>query len=174
MLNRYIATIAFCILTTTSFSQHISPTDLLQLHRYWQMNDPRADKSVYDYLMTVDNGWRLRERPILNEKGFTAIYGYSRDHKEWYKPEECNLTVALDVGPPYVKAILYGFTDPDTWNEYKKQMQLMEATKLGTRSANGGQQTTYTINDIAFTLTEFPPGINGADRCYQVSIMRSK
>ncbi|MCJ8210813.1 hypothetical protein MUY27_13935 [Mucilaginibacter sp. RS28] len=174
MLNKYGLLLLLCLATRISFSQNISPTDLIQLHKAWQMNDPHADKLVYDYLMSVDKNWRLRERPTIDEKGFTAIYGYTKDQRQWYKPEECILMVSLDVGPPASKGILYGFTDPDTWNQYKKQMITMEATKLGAGSANGGQQTTYTINDIAFTLTEFPPGINGPDRCYQVSILKSK
>lgn len=50
-------------------------------------------------------------------------------------------------------------------------MVLMEAVSLQTTHFNGGTQYTYEVNDIGIVLSEFPPGINGPNRVYQVLLM---
>lgn len=171
MLHKYTLALFFCLITMLGYAQHVAPKDLIQMHKLWQMNDPHCDKNTYDYLMTVDKNWALQTKPTLDKAGFTMLLGYSKDGKSWYQPEECHIMVSLEVGQPNKKSILYGFTEVDTWNEYNKQMLLMNADKLGSGPSQGGVQTIYTVNDIAFILTDFPPGVMGTDRCYQVSVM---
>lgn len=169
MQIKHILIIAFTLLTTPVTAQYIAPSDLVKINTYWQMNDPDIVKNVYTYLTSVDNKWKLLVKPSSDANGYTAIFGYSKDGKGWYIPDECHLTIMSNGGQ---KVIFYMFTDADTYNIYTKQMALMEATKVGSGPNNGGSQTIYKVNDIVFTLAEFPPGINGTDRVYQISILK--
>jgi len=44
------------------------------------------------------------------------------------------------------------------------------AKRITEGSVNGGHQVIYKVNDIVIFLKEFPPGINGDDRIYQVQM----
>ena len=153
-------------------AQYISPTDLLQMNKLWQINDPHCDRDTYQYLITIDPNWIPRSKPTIDEKGYMSIIGYTKDHKSWYLAFEDQIVLSIERGT-LKKTIRYSFTEIDTWNKYNSQMVLMNAVKLGSGPANGGAQTIYTVNDLVFSLIEYPPGINGADRTYQVSILHS-
>jgi len=168
-MTRTLLTLLFFVVCLKVHAQYIAPTDLLQMNKLWQDNDPHCDRNTYSYLTTVDPNWIPRSKPTIDEKGYISIIGYTRDHKNWYLPFEDQLTLTVAPGTTK-KAILYSFTEIDTWNKYNSQMVLMNAVKVGSGPLQGGLQTIYTVNDIAFILTEYPPGINGADRVYQVTV----
>jgi hypothetical protein len=165
----------FLILHQSSKSQNISPTELLQLNKNWQMNDPDCGKYTHQYLKSIDAKWAMQGPPQRDKdnRGMTIMWCYSKDGKTWFHPAECNILASLDYGTPDKKSILYTFTDVETWTLYNKQMEIMNAIKLGNGASDGGYQTTYKVNDIAFILTEFPPGINGVERSYRVAILRA-
>lgn len=173
MRRKYFILLALCFTITSLKAQQISPSDLIQLFKYWQINDRHADKNVFDYLQTLDKNWLLRAKPKVDQNGFVAYYGYTQDQKTWYLPDEYKIMVS-QLSPTYNKTILYTFASPNTWEDYKKQMDKMGASKVGSGPSGGGQQTMYVINDWVFALVEFPPGINGPDRTYQVGVFKAK
>jgi hypothetical protein len=153
-------------------AQYIAPADLLQMNKLWQDNDPHCDRNAYQYLMTVDTNWVPRSKPTVDAKGYISIIGYTRNHKSWYLPFEDQLTLTIAPGT-LKKALIYSFTEIDTWNKYNSQMVLMNAVKVGSGPSQGGLQSIYTVNDVGFILVEYPPGINGSDRTYQVTILHN-
>ena len=168
---RIFFTLLIVAVSLTAKAQYISPTDLLHMNALWQINDPHCDKNTYDYLMTVDSSWIPRSKPTIDDKGYMSIIGYTKDHKNWYLPTEEMITLAIERGT-VKKSLSYRFTDPNTWAKYNKQMMDMNATKLGSAPSNGGQQTIYQVNDIGFVLTEYPPGIKGDDRTFEVTLLK--
>jgi|GEM_PF-5581508 len=142
MRRRYFILLALCFTITNLKAQQISPNDLIQLFKYWQVNDPHADKNVFDYLQLVDKNWLLRAQPTLDQNGFRAYYGYTKDHKTWYLPEEYKIMVSL-MSRSYKKSILYTFASPDTWEDYKLQMDKMGASKVG--SGPSGRRPTNIV-----------------------------
>lgn len=158
-----------CLISIHATAQEILPTELLQIYKYWQMNVAGFDKNTYDYIQTVDKQWQLRMEPKKSEYGLDLIFGYHKD-QVWYKDDECRLMLSYDRRDKSQKGIMYQFTDTDNWQRYNRQMLLMDAEKVGSGPNQGGQQTIYTVNDIAFSLCEYPPGVNGDDRCFSVSI----
>jgi hypothetical protein len=170
MLTKTVLLLILGLLPTCLKAQYISPTDLLQMHRYWQAKDPEFNKNTYKYLATVDKRWVPQAAPTINDKGYTMVLGYAKEDKKWFQPGECLMMFTIDRGT-LKKSILYQFTEQDTWLEYKKQMELMNAVRLGGGPNEGGQQTIYQVNDIVFILIEFPPGVVGIDRTYQVTLM---
>ncbi|HEY4324382.1 MAG TPA: hypothetical protein VGN20_10365 [Mucilaginibacter sp.] len=171
MIKYYLTTSLLLLPFIALKAQYISPTDLLQMHKLWQINDPHCDRNTYEYLLTVDKNWVPTGKPTNDEKGYTSIIGYSKDRKTWYQPNECQIMLSLDRGT-MKKAMAYTFTETETWKQYNQQMIIMNATQLGSGPSNGGKQTIYQINDIVFILAEFPPGVNGNDRSYQVLLLR--
>ena len=171
-MNR-IASFVICLLclSTVASAQHISPTDLMQMNRLWQINDPHCDRTTIQYLLSVDSNWRPHGKPTVDASGYMLTMGYSRDHKSWFNPTEVQITLSVERGT-LNKAIIYGFIDATTWDSSLAHMVKMGAEKLGSNPSPGGKQTMFKINDLVFILTEFPPGTNGIDKSYQVLIMR--
>lgn len=171
-MNR-IAYLVICLLCLSTLvnAQHISPTDLMQMNRLWQVNDPHCDRTTIQYLLSVDSNWRPHGKPTVDASGYMLVMGYSRDHKSWFNPMEVQITLSVERGT-LKKTIVYGFTDDATWDAYLAQMMKMGAEKLGSGTSDGGKQTMFQINDLVFILKEFPPGANGTDKSYQVWIMR--
>jgi len=172
----FLSLILFITLSTLSsnlYAQYISPVDLIQLYKYSQLDEPKFGQSAYKYLKTVDAKWTLMGNPTTDNDGVAVDYAYSKDGKSWYQPDSYHLIVSHEYGPPDQRAIIYLFKEIDTWELYNKQMVLMNAEKIGNGPNGGGQQTIYTVNDIAFILVEFPPGINGVDQTYKVTIMNN-
>ncbi|MDB5117005.1 MAG: hypothetical protein JWQ79_2497 [Mucilaginibacter sp.] len=94
---------------------------------------------------------------------------YAKDNT-WYKDGECKLLLSYDPAIPAPKLVVYSFTDIETWQKYNKQMELMNAIKIAHGPVDGGYQMIYKVNDIVIFLLEFPPGVNGVDRVYQVNL----
>ena len=150
-------------------AQEISPTDLFQIYKVWQMNDPNYYKYTYQYLMTVDKHWTVAYPPIEKD-GLMLVFGFKLDSAKWYKPHEYELSLVNDHTRPVPKEVIYSFTDITLWNIYNHQMELMNAKRITEGSVDGGHQVIYKVNDIVIFLKEFPPGINGDDRIYQVQM----
>jgi hypothetical protein len=131
------------------------------------------DKNTYDYIQTLDKQWQLRATPEKTEHGLMLTFGYYKD-KVWYKDEEYHLMLDNDKNEKVPKSLMFQFTDYDSWKRYNRQMALMDAVSLQTIKQNGGVTQTFEINDIIVHLSEFPPGINGPDRVYQVMITRNR
>jgi len=63
-------------------AQEISPTDLFQIYKVWQMNDPNYYKYTYQYLMTVDKHWTVAYPPIEKD-GLMLVFGFKLDSAKW-------------------------------------------------------------------------------------------
>jgi hypothetical protein len=174
MIKRYSIIIMLLLIGYGSKAQHVSPTQLLQMNGYWQMNDSLCIKLTHDYLMTIDKNWAPNKKePLNDQKSFVISFGYSKDRRVWYQPGECELAISLNR-VTNIKSLSYIFTESDTWDEYNKQMKLMSAIKIGSGVGDGGEQSIYTVNDIAFVLVKYPPGINGVNATYRVTLMPNK
>ncbi len=86
----------------------------------------------------------LPNRPVIEDK--------VREHNMKY-PDKPILGVYKGISIAQIKACL------------------MNATKLSTIAQDGGTRSIYTLNGIAFILVDFPPGLQGPDRTFQVGIM---
>ncbi len=133
------------------------------------MDDPIYYKYAYQFVMTVDKHRTLAYPPIKKD-GMTLIFGYKVDIDNWYKAHEYELSLINDKTSPVPKIVLYSFTDLKLWNLYNEQMEIMNAKRITEGTSNGGHQTIYKVNDIVIFLRDFPPGINGEDRVYQVQL----
>ena len=161
---------------TTALSQprDLSPTELFQVYKYWQMDDPEFYKYTFNYLMTVDNHWYPLFEPIRDDKEFLMELGYMlipQDHNSWYKNKEYFLAFIWDK-TANTKTTKYRFTDRETWNKFANQMIVMNAAKQPSRPFEGGNSTVYFVNDISFMLIEYPPGINGDDATFEVQLQK--
>lgn len=165
-MKRLLIITLFCFISIYARAQEILPTELFQIYKYWQMDVSGFDKNTYDYVQTIDKQWGLRIPPQKDENGITLLFGYFKD-KAWYKDEEYRMMLTYDKKSRSPKGILYSFTNIDTWLNYKKQMEVMNAESLATQPSQGGIQSTYRVNDIIIYLTDFPPGIQGPNRTYQ-------
>lgn len=171
MKYTYALTLALGLLSIHSPAQQIKPTDFIQLYKYYQLNESKFGKSAFEYLQTVDTKWSIASNPTINEKGVTVDFAYSKDGKAWYQPEVYHLMFSHDYGPPSQRAIVYTFKESETWTLFNGQMVLMNAKKIGSSPNTGGSQTIYIVGNMVFTLAEFPPGINGDERSFQVTLM---
>ena len=153
--------------------QDLSPSNLLQVYKTWQMDVPNYYKLAYFQLRQIDNHWSLLIEP-QKDNGLMLLFGYQlvpSDNASWYKNKEYTLMLAFD-STKNAKAVLYMFTDPQTLMRYRKQMELMKAVELGSRPYQAGKSTAYQINDISVLLIEFPPGINGTEATYEVQLAK--
>jgi hypothetical protein len=170
MKRRFTLLVLLCIIAVTSNAQQIKPYDLIQLYKFFQLKEDKFSLSAYQYLHTVDTCWKPTANPIFTEKDATADFGYVKNGK-YYMPETYHLMMTRTYGPPLQNAIVYSFKELDLWTSYLGQMTLMNATKLGSMVQDGGTRTIYTVNGIAFILVDFPPGVQGQERTFQVSIL---
>jgi hypothetical protein len=170
MLKKYLISIGIIVCSVNLKAQDITPTDLFQVYKYWQMDVVGWDKNTYDYIQTIDKQWGLRLPPQKDDKGLTLLLGYFKD-KKWYEDEECRIMLSYDNTLRSPKCVLYRFINQDTWLSYQRQMDIMSAQSLITQPNQGGIQSVYRVNDINIFLTDFPPGINGTDRTYQVMLV---
>jgi hypothetical protein len=168
-MKKLFTTLTLLFICYCSHAQEILPNELFQVYKFWMMDIKGFDKNTYDYIQTVDKQWELRIPPQRNDNGVELLMGYYKD-KVWYKDEECKLMLTLDRSMKSPKGIMYQFTEFDTWQRFKRQMQIMNATSLLTKENQGGMMSVFEVNDILIYLTEFPPGINGVDRVYQVLV----
>lgn len=173
MIYRYIIIAVLCVTANYVHAQVINPTELLQVYKNAVLKEPKFGLSAYHYIRTLDDRWNLQGKPDEDSQGVTVHYSFSKDQKAWYQPEVYHIMIVQQYGPPEQRTVLYRFKELATWISYNQQMTLMNAAKQDTRASQGGQQTIYTVNDIAIILTDFPPGINGAEETYQVSITQN-
>ena len=159
------------VISVCAKAQDFLPTELFQIFKFWQMDVKDYDRNTWDYIQTVDKQWQLRMIPQKTDHSFQLFLGYYKD-KVWYKDEEYGLMLDYDAKEKVPKSVTYQFTDYDSWKRYNRQMALMDAKSLQTINQNGGTTHTFQINDLVVHLSEFPPGINGVDRVYQVMIVR--
>ncbi|HWZ34520.1 MAG TPA: hypothetical protein VNW51_00090 [Mucilaginibacter sp.] len=171
MKKIFLLVVISWVVAQTAIAQQIKPYDLIQLYKYSQLKEDQYGKGVYQYLSTVDTGWKLTLKPILTDTNAIVDYCYTKTGHSWYMPETYHLMVTRTYGPPVQNGVIYGFKELDLWTSYIGQMNLMNATKIGTIVQGGGTRTFYTVNDIAFMLIDFPPGVQGPERTYQVTIM---
>jgi len=150
-------------------SQEIAPTDLFKIYKTWQMDDPNYYKYTYQYLMTIDKHWMVAIPPDEKD-GLLLVFCYKPDSIKIYKPHEYELTWINDKTRAIPKGILYSFTNATLWNSYNQQMEEMNAKRVTEGSYEGGHQVIYKVNDIVIFLRDFPPGINGDDRVYQIQM----
>lgn len=166
----YSTTLALMFCFGVASAQEIAPTDLFQIYKLWQANDPQFAKNTYDFIGAMDKHWSLRAPLTKDDTGLSMYFGFYYGNNSWYKDNECNLMISFDRRQKTPKTIMYIFPDSSTWDRYIKQMELMEAVKLGDKPINGGKSSAYKVNDIGILLIEFPPGINGIDRTYEVQL----
>lgn len=165
-----------CLLLVSSrytHAQQISPNELFQLFRFWRMNSPAYASQTYDYLQTVDKAWQPRMEPMKENGGLTLLFAYAKD-KVWYKDEQHRLFMMYDPNKSPSKCIFYTFTDLESWKIYNQQLQQMNARLVKTVQEDGGTETFYQVSDIMIGMDEFPPGMNGAERQYRVSLIPYK
>jgi hypothetical protein len=169
-MQKKILIIVVLVLSSISLkAQQISPTDLFDIYKVWETNDPIYYKYAYQDVKTVDKRWTLAYAPD-EKNGMVLIFGFKLDSTKWYKPAECELSLVNDHTRPIPKGINYAFTDIATWNMYNHQMVAMNAKRIADGSVGGGHQVIYQLNDLVIFLKEFPPGINGDDRIYEVQL----
>jgi hypothetical protein len=157
--------------TNFAIAQVIKPTELLKLYQYTLLKEPKFGLSAYQYLRSVDDRWNLGGKPLENTQGVTVLYNFSLDRQSWYQPDAYTILISQDYGPPESRIVKYRFKEQVTWDTYIQQMSQMGAVKISTRTISGGQETQYSVKDITFILGDFPPGIHGSDRTYEISIM---
>jgi len=169
-MNKVKLLLIVCLLISANTkAQNIAPTNLFEVYKTWQMDDPNYYKYAYQYLMTVDKHWTVAIPPD-EKNGLSLVFCYKLDSTNIYKPHEYELDWMNDKTRPIPKGILYSFTDISLWNSYNQQMEQMNATKVTEGTYEGGHQVIYKVNDIVIFLRDFPPGINGDDRVYQVQM----
>jgi len=171
MLKKLLLSAIACLIIQSAIAQNIKPYDLIQLYKYSQVNESQYGKSIYQYLSTVDTGWKLTAKPIVDESSSTVDYAYTKTGKSWFEPESHHLMVTRTYGPPVLNSVIYIFKDIELWKAYSTQMVTMNATKLGITVQDGGTRTLYSLNGIGFILVDFPPGIQGPDRTFEVMIV---
>jgi hypothetical protein len=170
MIRRnFIFVLLLLLSAVTLKAQSIKPTDLFQIYKYWQMDVKGYDKNTYDYIKTIDAHWGLRLDPQIDANGLMLLMGYYKDNA-WYNDEECRIMLSFDKTQRSPKSVMYVFADSETWTIYNAQMITMNAVKILSQQIQGGQQSVFQINGIVIYLTDYPPGINGKDRTYQVLI----
>lgn len=166
-MKHLLTILTLFLLCTCCQAQEILPTELFQIFKFWTMDIANFDKNTYDYIQTIDKQWELRIPPQRNENGVDLLMGY-HDDKVWYKDNELKIILSYDKKLKGSKSVLYQFTDRNIWLRYNRQMEVMNATSLLSKSVQGGQQEVFEVSGITIYLTEFLPGINGVERSYQV------
>lgn len=174
MKYRFLYVLTFCFIAIKANAQQIKPYDLIQIYKCSQVKEDKFGKSVYQYLNSVDTGWKLTTKPILTDNDATADYSYTKTGHSWYMPETYHLMVTRTYGPPLQHTVMYSFKELELWTSYLGQMTVMNAVKLGSVVQDGATRTMYTLNGIAFVMVDFPPGIQGPERTFQVSIMTAR
>ena len=165
--------LSLLICSTIAKAQKISPTDLLQIYKYWNMEGSDYGNSTVTYIHSIDENWKIRVPPQKDDHSLSLLFGYLKNNS-WVHDKECNIMLSFDRSQSYSKQILYIFNDPETWTNYNDQMVSMNAISIATHVANGGKTSYYQVMDIEINLTEFPPGINGPDKTYQVQIYHNR
>lgn len=159
------------LMTIRVIAQTIKPYDLLQLYKYSELKEDKYGLSAYRYLTSLDTGWRPTANPILTDKDATVSFAYTKNGKSWYKPESYHITISRTYSNPQSNGLVYKFTESELWNAYIYQMSIMNATTVGSNTRDGAKVTIYTVNGLAFAFSDFPPGLQGPDRTYQITIM---
>lgn len=169
MKKRLLLLALMGVLALTVKAQYISPTDLMQLHKYFIMKDQRFAYDTNDYLHTVDQNW-IGEKPAHEGQANVYLWFYYKDKKE-LQSSFAFMGGVYDAGTSNeTKSVVYRFAGTRIWTEYLGQMQLMKAQNYGSNPLEGGNCTTYVVNNLMFRLIEYPPGVNGNESTYEVRL----
>jgi hypothetical protein len=171
-MKRIILLLALLASTAVLRAQEIAPLDFVQLYQYFQADLPRFAYNTNDYLMTVDKNW-IGEAPDKSPQGDVYIWGYYTNRKTYH--ERYGLIGAVFFKQDHSvdrKLFTYLFTGKALWEKYQKQMVLMNATELNRETDNGGLVINYAVNDLMFSLVEYPPGIKGNQASYEARLYK--
>ena len=173
-MKSFLFATGLCLNALLSHAQLIQPQDLYSVNSVWQSDAVDADREAYKAIKLIDNNWSLTGKPTSDSNGFLAIYGFTKDHKQWYKSGTCVLILMVDPSKPLHKTLIYQFTEKSTWDMYRNQIDAMHPTVFGAGPHDGGNNIAYKVNGLIIGLTDYPPGIKDEERTYQVQIWKDK
>lgn len=160
------------LLSTKSKAQEITPTDLIQIFKFWRMDVKDFDRNTNDCLKLIDKKWIAPQPPDTTGGEFSVAWLYFKEPKEI--PLEYGVMGSVskkNSNNTSNKMLAYSFKGKKLWKEYIKQMQLLGAVHYNVSKKGDGITNWYETNSMKFMLTEFPPGINGKEATYSVSIV---
>lgn len=163
--------VAIFFFSTESNAQEITPTNLIQLFKFWRMDSKDFARNTNDCLQLIDKKWLVPQPPDTTNNNFSIAWLY------FAKPNEIQLEYGLiggvyqsKVGLAPSKVLVYNFKGKRLWNEYKKQMEQLGAVNYNTAKSGDGIGHFYAATSLKFILTENPPGINSKEVTYGITI----
>lgn len=174
MKKLIITTAVLCALSIAPAAlkaQTITPYQLIQLYKLYNISSATYAVDAFEYLSTIDKHWIIINPNDRMQDG-VLMQMWRLDNENIKQPSHQLVgAVQLKAGTnSYSKMMHYEFVEPDVFQQYQKQMELMQATLLGEGNDGGGHKKTYQVNGLGFILITYPPGVLRQTASYVVTI----